>query len=179
MSDVTEAAKIIRWAACQPEIEESAWGGRGKSDVSLYSPPTTRTVSRNGKAKTVRRGGYKEWRYDLARAGEHLWGLVTGKGDGIFSELSGGSRKHHWRMFKHYLRANNLERPDGVVGGTTLYGVWIEEVWHASLWSPTVAKAVANLLEENPDSENAQYVAALLKAQHRALLKDEEDEDED
>lgn len=175
--DVAKAIKAINDFSDLPWVDSNErWGneGVGKSDAALlYDRKKITRERKNRKTGKVEKftkwtGGYKDWAWDLKRAWRHVLKAVSLKkfSKSMFHETR---RSHLWTAWWSLRYDNNLNRPDGKVTGTTLYGVWVEEAWHAAIWSPLVALAVRDLLESNPEDPKAIEVARLINVQRERL----------
>lgn len=163
-----QAAQKIRQISDLPWVDANEkWGAEGTTHSNIrFIYEKERRTARSGKTYTM--GGLKHWKWDLEQALIHFGKAFAGKSDSIDRMLRG--KQGYWKNFGtqmymawYYVRSNELEAPDGMVTGTTLHGVWIEEAWHAALWSPVVALAVADWLETADENEDrALRVAKLI-----------------
>lgn len=180
ISAVDEAVAVIanfsdlRWVDAN---ENWGIGGVKPSDVRLIEDRKKVTRKRRnrktGKDEEITRwrGGFKDWDWDIKRAWRHTLKAFSPK---FNKSMFHDTRRSHlytaWWTLRHN---NNLNRPDGKVSGTTLYGVWVEEAWHAAIWSPLVALAVKDLLIAHPDSPEAIKVSELIVQQRDRLSQNE------
>lgn len=182
MNDIERAVTSIRSISDLPWVDANArWGASGvaRADAQLLFDKKSRTrVDRTGRKRVLRSGGFKNLRYDISQSLRHIGQGILGRPDTLMTTLRGKSGyvaglRDHWRMARFYiLESNELNRPDGKVSGTTVYGIWVEEVQHAALWSPEIALAVADMLESaDPDDPKALRVAELLNIQRERMRK--------
>lgn len=181
--EVTKAIKAINDLSDLPWVDANErWGAEGidNSDACLLYDrekiTRTRRNRKTGKDKQFTKwtGGYKDWGWDFKQSWRHLLKGLRLKRNSSLDDMLGG---RHFSMAWYYLRhSNNLNRPDGKVSGTNLYGVWVEEAWHAAIWSPVVALAVRDLLESRPEDPKAIEVARLINIQRERLSKREKED---
>jgi hypothetical protein len=153
MNDLQKAAEKIRYISDLPWVKANErWAQHG-----LVKPNAQLVYDRTG---------LKEWLFDIELGFRYLfWGITGKKWSYIDSEQGYFARMREnfdMAMFC-FFKSNALDRPDAMVTGTSTYSLWIEEARHVALWSPVVALAVADWLDNSdPGDEYAQKVAAII-----------------
>lgn len=178
---IDEAVKVINNFSDLHWVDANeAWGREGVKHSEVRFLEDRKKVTRKrrnrktGQTDEITRwtGGFKDWSWDIKRAWRHTLKAVS-LAPFKKTMLHDNRRSHLYTAWWSLRYNNNLNRPDGKVSGTTLYGVWVEEAWHAAIWSPVVALAVKDLLIAYPDSPEAVKVAELLIQQRKRLSDNE------